>query len=293
MKKTFPPSFPQIWFLVVSPTIMGWFASDLYGWNKGVVTPPHRRHSSQDSQGIAETYRRTEKTRAIFPMALILFLMISLRTFVPAWENKIKSKAFKRRRQEMLRAQAMPVWSIYLALGKRNQITILQLNSVSHNYGRVMKTNMKSGSKWQCDIQTQCLNERKKKERSTVGRWMLARATDLYPPSPALWNGFDARCAEDGPWIIQPCRHTFGKARTHWQDQVKMKTSGCWAVLAEGRPITQAPPLAQRQRKKHGGTLKFCFRPRSIQCARDKYAPFYYTDQAWTPSPSIQAHGSF
>lgn len=28
-------------------------------------------------------YRRTEKTRAIFPMALILFLMISLRTVVP------------------------------------------------------------------------------------------------------------------------------------------------------------------------------------------------------------------
>lgn len=36
------------------------------------------------------------------------------------------------------------------------------------------------------------------------------------------------------------------------------------------------------------GTLKLCFDPHSIQCARDKNAPFYYTDHTWT-----EKHGGF
>lgn len=44
--------------------------------------PPPPPSQQWDGTG-PHPYRRTEKTRAIFPMARILFLMISLRTVVP------------------------------------------------------------------------------------------------------------------------------------------------------------------------------------------------------------------
>lgn len=50
--------------------------------------PPVTLDETQSPNHELLPHRRTEKTRAIFPMALILFLMISLRTVVPPWGEK-------------------------------------------------------------------------------------------------------------------------------------------------------------------------------------------------------------
>lgn len=85
----------------------------------------------------------------------------------------------------------------------------------------------------------------------------------------------------DVTWMTQPLRHSFARQEHNYKPKWgwRHQDAGCACRRESGHTSTTFGIDAD---KGMAGILWFCLSPQRIQCARDKYTPFYYTDQTWT-----------